>query len=211
VLYHRWQVDGRKEAPSSIHDREPALMELVAATTPWVIESIRNSRRISTNVREACHPWPRWADEDTIIVQMVAFSDIPGNLDRYLQAMDNAGLSEVFLPLLRGKQDGRLWRTVPGRRWYSDQRGETPGSQEVVLIHRRRNGSTSRSLESVRVSVSDKSSSPSDVSESMNGANALCYRIDSILDFSLLLILQEGQLYPYLVRVMRGQSKHCRT
>ncbi len=26
----------------------------------------------------------------------------------------------------------------PGRRWYRDQRGETPGSQEVVLIHRKR-------------------------------------------------------------------------
>ena len=34
--------------------------------------------------------------------------------------------------------DGRLWRTVPSRRWYSQQRGKTPGSQEVVLIHQKR-------------------------------------------------------------------------
>ena len=35
-------------------------------------------------------------------------------------------------------------RTVPNRRWCSDQRGATPGSQEVVLIHRK---ASSRSRE----------------------------------------------------------------
>ena len=39
---------------------------------------------------------------------------------------------------VRGERDGRLWRSVPGRRWYSDQRGDTPGSKEVVLIHVKR-------------------------------------------------------------------------
>ena len=38
---------------------------------------------------------------------------------------------------LQRQGDGRLWRSVPGRRWYSDQRGNTPASQEVVLIHRK--------------------------------------------------------------------------
>src|SRR5262249_8428730 len=52
--------------------------------------------------------------------------------------MEEAGLREVLLPALQGERDGRLWRSVPSRRWYSDQRGETPGSQEVVLIHRKK-------------------------------------------------------------------------
>jgi len=47
------------------------------------------------------------------------------------------GLAEVFLPALQNESDGRLWRSVPSRRWYSQQRGETPGSQEVVLIHQK--------------------------------------------------------------------------
>jgi hypothetical protein len=51
--------------------------------------------------------------------------------------MEQAGLREALLPTLRGHADGRLWRSVPNRRWYSDQRGDTPGSQEVVLIHRK--------------------------------------------------------------------------
>jgi len=70
-------------------------------------------------------------------VQMVAFSDRRWQLPRYLETMEEAGLQEVFLPVLKEQRDGRLWRTVPGRRWYSDQRGATPGSQEVVLIHRK--------------------------------------------------------------------------
>ena len=45
---------------------------------------------------------------------------------------------EMFLPLLRNEGDGRLWRSVPGRRWYSGQRGITPGSHEVVLMHMKR-------------------------------------------------------------------------
>jgi hypothetical protein len=77
------------------------------------------------------------ANRNTIIVQMLAFSDRRWQLPRYLEAMRDAGLEEVFLPMLADQRDGRLWRSVPNRRWYSDQRGETPGSQEVVLIHRK--------------------------------------------------------------------------
>jgi hypothetical protein len=78
------------------------------------------------------------ADVRTTIVQMVAFSDASWQLPRYLETMEEAGLQEMFLPALNGERDGRLWRSVPGRRWYSDQRGETPGSKEVVLLHQKR-------------------------------------------------------------------------
>jgi hypothetical protein len=78
------------------------------------------------------------SDEKTTIVQMVAFSEPKWQLERYLETMEQAGLSEAFLPILRGEGDGRLWRSVPSRRWYSDQRGVTPGSNEVVLIHTKR-------------------------------------------------------------------------
>jgi hypothetical protein len=82
-------------------------------------------------------------DEDvvakrTVIVQVVAFSEPRWQLPRYLETMEEAGLTEVFLPALNKEADGRLWRSVPSRRWYSQQRGTTPGSQEVVLIHQKR-------------------------------------------------------------------------
>lgn len=78
------------------------------------------------------------ADKRTVIVQMVAFSEPRWQLPRYLEIMEDVGLTELFLPALHNESDGRLRRTVPSRRWYSQQRGETPGSQEVVLIHQKR-------------------------------------------------------------------------
>ena len=77
------------------------------------------------------------ADKRTIILQMVAFSNPRWQLPRYLETMKEVGLTEMKLPILKRQGDGRLWRSVPGRRWYSDQRGDTPGSEEVVLIHRK--------------------------------------------------------------------------
>jgi hypothetical protein len=52
-------------------------------------------------------------------------------------SMNSAGLQEFFLVSLTDKQDGRLWRTVPRRKWYSQKRGETPGAQEVVLFFKK--------------------------------------------------------------------------
>ena len=89
------------------------------------------------NIRAVMSSVAAIADRRTVIVQMIAFSERRWQLPRYLETLEDAGLQEMFLPLLRGTRDGRLWRSVPGRRWYSDQRGETPASQEVVLIHRR--------------------------------------------------------------------------
>jgi hypothetical protein len=89
------------------------------------------------NIRATMSSVAALADERTIIVQMLAFSEPAWQLSRYLKTMEEAGLREMKLPVLKRQGDGRLWRSVPGRRWYSDQRGETPGSEEVVLIHQK--------------------------------------------------------------------------
>jgi len=90
------------------------------------------------NIRATMSSVASLADRSTIIVQMLAFSEQSWQLPRYLRTMQEAGLVEMFLPALQGEGDGRLWRSVPGRRWYSHQRGNTPGSHEVVLIHKKR-------------------------------------------------------------------------
>lgn len=136
VLYHRWQVDGRKEAPL------PFMIagKLDGAGSSYYTMGDRKYPKLATyfaNIKATMSSVAALADKHTVIVQMVAFSDASWQLDRYLETMEEAGLQEVFLPALRGERDGRLWRSVPNRRWYSDQRGETPGSLEVVLIHRK--------------------------------------------------------------------------
>jgi hypothetical protein len=73
-----------------------------------------------------------------MIVQVVAFAQPEWQLPRYLSVADDVGLVECLLPAEIFAPDGRLWRTVPNRRWYAGQRGVTNGSEEVVLFHRLR-------------------------------------------------------------------------
>lgn len=141
VLYHRWQVDGRKEAPLPFMIAN----KLDGAGSSYYTMGDRKYPELKTyfaNIGASMSSVSALANNDTVIVQMVAFSDPAWQLRRYLETMDEAGLDEVFLPILRDEHDGRLWRRVPGRRWYSDQRGETPGSHEVVLFHRKRSETT---------------------------------------------------------------------
>jgi hypothetical protein len=137
VLYHRWQVDGRKEAslPFMIANK------LDGAGSSYYTMGDRKFPELKTyfdNIRATMSSVASLADRSTIIVQMLAFSEQSWQLPRYLRTMQEAGLVEMFLPALQGEGDGRLWRSVPGRRWYSHQRGNTPGSHEVVLIHKKR-------------------------------------------------------------------------
>jgi hypothetical protein len=145
VLYHRWQVDGRKEAPL------PFLIanKLDGAGSSYYTMGDRKFPELKTyfdNIRATMASVAALADPHTVVVQMVAFSDPSWQLPRYLDTMMDAGLQEIFLPMLKDEPDGRLWREVPGRRWYSDQRGQTPGSREVVLIHRKKTRVVTRSL-----------------------------------------------------------------
>src|SRR5262249_53747100 len=135
VLYHRWQVDGRKEAPLPFMIAN----KLDGAFSSNYTMGDRKYPELKTyfdNIRATMASVAALADEHTFVVQMVGFSEPKWQLPRYHETMEEAGLREVFLPALNNKRDGRLWRSVPGQRWYIDQRGETPGSREVVLVHR---------------------------------------------------------------------------
>jgi hypothetical protein len=137
VLYHRWQVDGGKEAPLPFMIAN----KLDGAGGSYYTMGDRRYPDLATyfaNISATMSSVVALTNEHTIVVQMLAFSDPKRQLPRYLETMGELGLEEIFFSALHGERDGRLWRSVPGRRWYSGQRGETPGSQEVVLIHKRR-------------------------------------------------------------------------
>lgn len=136
VLYHRWQVDGRKETPAPFWianrlDGDGAAYYTMGARTKELNSYFANLKDSLQSVVALC-------DRDTVIVQVVAFAQPEWQLPRYLSVADDVGLDECLLPSGTDTPDGRLWRTVPNRRWYADQRGTTNGSQEVVLFHRRR-------------------------------------------------------------------------
>jgi hypothetical protein len=134
VLYHRWQVDGRKETPApfwianKLDGDGAAYYTLGARNAPQLNTYFANLRMTLRSVAALCAP-------DTMIVQVVAFSEPSWQLPRYLSIADDVGLRECYLPQSSDSSDGRLWRSVPNRKWYANQRGETNGSQEVVLFH----------------------------------------------------------------------------
>jgi hypothetical protein len=136
VLYHRWQVDGRKEtaAPFWITNRldgDGAAYYTMGART-------RELNTYFTNLKASLQSIAALCSQDTMVVQVVAFAQPEWQLTRYLSVADDVGLAECLLPASSYTADGRLWRSVPNRRWYADQRGTTNASQEVVLFHRRR-------------------------------------------------------------------------
>lgn len=135
VLYHRWQVDGRKETPAPFWIAN----RLDGSGASYYTMGDRHAIELTTyfdQLRDALRSIRSVCASDTTIVQVVAFSDPSWQLSRYLSVANDVGLIEHFLPSLRTEPDGRLWRSVPNRKWHANQKGATGGSQEVVLFHK---------------------------------------------------------------------------
>ena len=135
VLYHRWQVEGRRETPV------PFLIanQLDGSGGADHTMGDRNTADLLTyfeQLQMALNSIARLCNKDTTVVQVVAFSNPRWQLPRYLETNKAAGFEEVCLPILAGERDGRLWRTVPNRKWHAGQLGSITASQEVVLFHR---------------------------------------------------------------------------
>ena len=84
VLYHRWQVDGRKETPLPFMIAN----KLDGAGGSYYTMGDRKSPELNTyfhNIRSTMSSVVALADNQTIVVQMVAFSDPSRQLPRYLR------------------------------------------------------------------------------------------------------------------------------
>src|SRR5690606_13897921 len=129
VLYHRWQVDGRRETPApywiaGCNDGRGASFynfgdRRQGAADKYFHKSLETLRAIRDVMRDGGY-----------MVQMVAFNNAEQQLPRYLENMENARFAEVQF------SDGRIWRQVPQRKWHATYRGQTEAANEVVLIHR---------------------------------------------------------------------------
>jgi DNA methylase len=134
VLYHRWQIQGRKETPAPfwIADR---LDGNGASYYTFGDRHAQNLTGYYEQIRAAFTSIASVAGPNTIVVQMVAFSDPSWQLPRYLDVMNQVGFTEIVYPDFSNYPDGRLRRFVPNRKWYADQKGEIAASKEVVLFH----------------------------------------------------------------------------
>jgi len=135
VLYHRWQVQGRRETPAPY----------------WIANSLdgdgasfytfgdRKQPELTSYYDAAFAAFSsiaKIAARETTVVQMIAFSDSSWQLPEYLTTMERAGFREILFRELSDTADGRLWRKIPNRKFYANQKGDTMSSKEVVLFHR---------------------------------------------------------------------------
>lgn len=132
ILYHRWQVDGRKESPApywiagKLDGSGAAYYNFGSRHNESNDDYFEAAYRTLKSVREV-------VADDAWIVQLIAFSDPKRQLPRYLQTMRNAGFNEVKSENSRAQ---RIWRNVPGRSWHAQLKGTTSSAREVVLFHR---------------------------------------------------------------------------
>jgi hypothetical protein len=135
VLYHRWQVQGRRETPApfwiadSLDGNGASHYTFGDREEPKLARYFRNARASFSSLAKI-------ADRKTTVVQLVAFADPSWQLPEYLAVMREAGFEETFFDPLANGDDGRVWRGVPNRKWYARNRGEIGASKEVVLFHR---------------------------------------------------------------------------
>ena len=90
VLYHRWQVDGRKEAPLPFMIAK----KLDGAGSSYYTMGDRKYPELRTyfeNIRATMSSVAALANARTVIVQMVAFSEPEWQLPRYLETMEKPG------------------------------------------------------------------------------------------------------------------------
>jgi hypothetical protein len=137
ALYHRWKVQGRKESPAPfwladcLDGQGQAHYCFGHRKQPGLDNYFKGIKECFSAVRSV-------VAQDALIVQMLAFSAPDWQLSRFLDSMTDAGFDEVLPASLGIQVDGRLWRTVPGRRWFALIQGRLATSQEVVLFHRPR-------------------------------------------------------------------------
>jgi hypothetical protein len=137
VVYHRWQIMGRKETPApfwiadSLDGNGLSYYTFGDRKQPGLKNYFQTARDTFSSINQL-------AGRDTMVVQMVAFADPTWQLPLYLDTMSETGFREILFSAIANGDDGRLWRSVPNRKWYANQRGSISASKEVVLFHRKR-------------------------------------------------------------------------
>jgi hypothetical protein len=134
VLYHRWQIMGRRETPAPFW----IAGTLDGAGSSFYTFGDRKQKELRGYYHQAAQAFSSVAklvSKRTVVAQMVAFSDPTWQLSTYLEMLETCGFQEKKFSEIANAADGRVWRSVPNRKWYADKQGQTSGSKEVTLFH----------------------------------------------------------------------------
>jgi hypothetical protein len=133
ILYHRWQVRGRRETPAP-YWIAGSLDGYGASHYTFGDRQRKNIENYLERLADCFRSVVSLMGADSLLVQLVAFSNPELQLRPYLAAMSSVGLIETKLV----GTTRRLRRDVPNRKWYAQLRGRTASSKEILLVHRRK-------------------------------------------------------------------------
>lgn len=129
VLYHRWQVQGRRETPAPYWI---AGCQDGASASHYTLGGRRSKEHQAyfDAMQKVFENLARIANTETYMVQLVGFSEPKAQLPRYLEIVRNAGFKSVSKPQTAGI------RSVPNRKWYTQRDVAAPRRNEYLLIHK---------------------------------------------------------------------------
>lgn len=133
MLYHRWQVQGRRETPAAF-----AIVGSQDGQGPSYY-TFGNRHRVEQYFDALTRAYSSIANliaGNSLVVQLVSFAKPSTQVEEFLAAMARAGFEECALSDVGIRRLKRIWRVVPGRRWYSWNRDDPPTAKELILFHR---------------------------------------------------------------------------
>lgn len=133
VLYHRWQILGRREtsAPYWLANRADGQAGMFYT---FADRKAANPSKYLERLKRCFGALAELADAKTLIVQLVAFRDPDIQLPLYLKALGEIGLEKCDVVVGGGKA---LTRDVPNRKWYANLGVQSSSSVEFLVVHRR--------------------------------------------------------------------------
>jgi hypothetical protein len=133
ILYHRWQVESRRETPApfwiaNLLDGNGESHYTMGSRTLFGLKNyFLKLTEIFSILRNVL-------DTSSIVVQLAAFSDPDTQVLPFLNSMGNAGYMELTpFNTLRSK---RPVRKVPNRKWYAHSPKRQHSSYEFLFFHK---------------------------------------------------------------------------
>ncbi len=137
VLYHRWQVLGRRETSAPFWIAECQDGQGAAFYTFGDRRHQSHDEQYFTRLQRCFTEVRKVVRDDCVVAQLVGFARPKDQLPLYLKAMEQAGFEEFdFESAGRRPTQEEFWRAVPNRKWYTWLRTETTQTKEILLVHR---------------------------------------------------------------------------
>lgn len=137
VLYHRWQVLGRRETSAPYWITQCQDGQGGSFYTFGDRRHQNHDAMYFERLRASFKEIRKVVRDDCVVVQLVGFATPEKQLPLYLDAMREAGFAEYDFETAGNRpSQEEFWRAVPNRKWYTWLRSDQKQSKEILLVHR---------------------------------------------------------------------------